>query len=215
MMTWYLRRLAGLTSFISKRCWSHRSAMGPAGTRPSGPGPSASTQRAGALVRRGPPERSGAMVMLILVSWSYSVNGSGQHAERYRHEAQDHHDGDDGGGPPDEQIPPPVVDPEGLKDAPGPVVDVQTQRDHGCDINDDQPPLIEVADDVVVHPAAYVGVARMEPAPGEVGQVEHDEQADGDSAPPHRYRRDVGLDVVDALVTELTSPAAPERQVDC
>src|SRR2546423_14286664 len=53
MMMWYRRLLAGLTSFMLKRCWSHRSAMGPSGallSRGSLPG-SASSQRVGASGR--------------------------------------------------------------------------------------------------------------------------------------------------------------------
>src|SRR6516225_11976016 len=113
--------------------------MGPGGTLPSSSMP-VSIQRVG---------RSTAMVM-VATSLTGSTDHACENTQRDGDEAEEHHDGDGCRGPSHDRVPTTIVGAEGLEDAPRAVVEVQGQSEHGGNIEDHQPPLIEASNHVLV-----------------------------------------------------------------
>src|SRR5262249_26009768 len=119
-ITVYFRLFAGLTSFISKRCFSHFFSMGPGGMF----------------------DRSSMSRFLL--------DDANEHRNRDRNVAHHHHEREKRGESHPQRIVAGVTQAQRLKEAPDPVVHVEPQDEHGQYVSHGDGPSAETGDHVVV-----------------------------------------------------------------
>src|SRR5215207_10894350 len=167
-MTSKRRRLAGATSFSWKRWLSPLSAMGPSGI----------------LASSSPITRASSLL----------VDQARQYGDRHADIAHGHDDREADGEVTAPHVEAGVVPPDTLKQAPPAVVQVNAERDVGDDVRERDRHPLEARHGVPVHLAPHEpGIRR---APGEVEDVEHEEEEDDDAGPAHRAGREVRRHVV-------------------
>src|SRR5439155_20807873 len=120
------------------------------------------------------------------------------------------HDGKEESEPPNGPVPASPVDAEGLERAPRAVVQVHGQGHHGQQVNDGDGPAVEAVHDVAIDVTA---LEVREGTPRQIHQVEHDEEAEEDAAPPHRAGRVAGLHHVVLAVGVLAAGFAASCQL--
>src|SRR5262249_11743895 len=128
----YLRLLAGLTSFMSKRRLSHFSARGPGGTLES------------RIMRRASYRATGGILILRAAGTSHRPpsHQEGEWNGAVAHSDQDGHGRADAVN---EAHPAAVVEAQRLQPAAGPVPEVQAQEDLRDDVGQRDRPLLEAA----------------------------------------------------------------------
>src|SRR2546421_3546322 len=169
-MTSTRRRFAGATSFSWKRWLSHLSARGPSGILASS-----------SPITVHPPSLASAH--------QADLDGDGHADVPGRHD-----DGETDREVPAPQVEARVVPPHALEQAPPAVEEVNAERDARGDVRQRHGYPLERGDRVPVHLAPHV--PRVRGAPGEVEDVEHEEQSDDDAGPAHRAGREVRCHVV-------------------
>ncbi len=98
-----------------------------------------------------------------------------------------------------------------LKHAPGAMVEMQAEREHRRDVDERDPPRLEVAHHILIHLA--LDEAGMNRAGGEIQDVEDDKQPDKRAAPAHRTAGDGRIQIALARVAHGPCRAVLLRQL--
>src|SRR5260370_25738667 len=91
-----------------------------------------------------------------------------------------------------------MIEAEGVKHAPQAVIQMQTEREVGDDVDCADPPHLKSSDDVMVRIIGYE--IRMELSELQMSEVIPDEEKDDDAAPSHRSRGVARFDIIAVVV---------------
>ena len=206
MITSNLRRLFGATSFMSNLCWVHFSldrTRGDVAVEGADHWAASSSWYSVQETITSPLLTQSGLSSALTMPVMTEIGNITFIAVMTAGEAQ--------GEAPPPRVPPRVVQPEALEHRPRPVEEVDAERDVGDEVDRRHAGPAEGGHEVAVGVAAdEVGVRR---APGEVGEVEDDEEPDDDAGPAHRAAGGVGgLEVAALLVARAVRSVVHARE---